>query len=126
MSEQDRFYICDLGTSEEGTLLDGFALNDQWVGPLKTGSILTVGPLRIEIQLSDMAKDTPPEGCLALNQLPGFPRDPFDGGLPFQRSCVRKESMNVHLASSLLSLTVFGGTLELQELAGRVNLTKDF
>mmetsp|Transcript_30175 Transcript_30175/g.86425 ORF Transcript_30175/g.86425 Transcript_30175/m.86425 type:complete len:480 (-) Transcript_30175:234-1673(-) len=59
MSEQDRFFICDMETSEEGTLLDGFAVNDQWLGPLKSGSLLTVGPLRIKIQLSDVAKDTP-------------------------------------------------------------------
>jgi len=61
MSEDDRFYVCDLDSSSEGTLLDGFALNDQWVGPLKSGSMLTVGPLRIKIQLSDMAKDTLPK-----------------------------------------------------------------
>mmetsp|Transcript_73016 Transcript_73016/g.169261 ORF Transcript_73016/g.169261 Transcript_73016/m.169261 type:complete len:317 (-) Transcript_73016:339-1289(-) len=59
MSEKDRFFVCDMDTSEEGTLLDGFALNSQWVGPLKNGSLLTVGPLRIKIQLSDIAKDTP-------------------------------------------------------------------
>jgi len=32
-------------------------VNDQWVGPLKTGSLLTIGPLRMKVQLSDMAKD---------------------------------------------------------------------
>lgn len=57
-SEQDRFFICDMETSEEGTLLDGFAVHDQWVGPLKTGSLITLGPLRIKIELSDMAKDS--------------------------------------------------------------------
>lgn len=58
-TEQDRFFVCDMSTSKEGTLLDGFSLNDSWVGPLRTGSLLTVGPLRIKIELSDMAKDTP-------------------------------------------------------------------
>jgi len=67
-SEQDRFFICDMGTSQEGTLLDGFALNETWVGPLKTGSLITIGPLRIKIQLSDMAKDTPLEGKSVLNR----------------------------------------------------------
>lgn len=62
MCEKDRFFICDMETSEEGTLLDGFAVNSQWVGPLQTGSLLTIGPLRIKIELSDMAKDTPIEG----------------------------------------------------------------
>jgi hypothetical protein len=59
MSEEDRFFVCDMDTSEEGTLLDGFGVGEQWVGPLKTGSLLTVGPLRIRIELSDMAKDAP-------------------------------------------------------------------
>jgi len=62
MSEEDRFFICDLNTSEEGTTLDGFAVNDQWVGPLKSNSLLTIGPLRIRIQLSDVAKDEPLKG----------------------------------------------------------------
>jgi len=46
--------------------LDGFAINEEWVGPLKTGSLLTVGPLRIKIQLSDMAKDTPVPSTVKL------------------------------------------------------------
>ncbi len=33
---------------QEGTSLDGFAINDQWVGPLKSGSLLKVGPLCIK------------------------------------------------------------------------------
>lgn len=57
MSEQDRFYICDLNSSEEGTMLDGFAVHDQWIGPLKSGSLLAVGPLRIKIRLSELARD---------------------------------------------------------------------
>jgi hypothetical protein len=58
-SEKDRFFVCDMSTSSEGTLLDGFTLNTDWCGPLTTGSLLTVGPLRIKIELSDMARDTP-------------------------------------------------------------------
>lgn len=58
-AERDRFFVCDLNTAADGTELDGFALTDVWVGPLKTGSLLTVGPLRIKIQLSGMAQDTP-------------------------------------------------------------------
>lgn len=58
-SDQDRFFVCDLGTSTDGTELDGFVVGEEWVGPLKTGNLLAVGPLRIKIQLSDMAKDTP-------------------------------------------------------------------
>ncbi|CAK9066050.1 unnamed protein product [Durusdinium trenchii] len=58
-SEKDRFFLCDMETSEEGTTLDGYAVNGQWVGPLKTGSLIVCGPLRIKIQLSEMAKDTP-------------------------------------------------------------------
>ncbi|CAK0801060.1 unnamed protein product, partial [Prorocentrum cordatum] len=61
-SEEDRFFICDMGTSDEGTTLDGFAVHDDWVGPLQNGSLLTLGPLRIKIQLSDMAKSTPLQG----------------------------------------------------------------
>jgi len=68
-SEQDRFFICDMNTSEEGTLLDGFSVNDEWVGPLQSGSLLTVGPLRIKIQLSDVAKDTPVEAAAADRSL---------------------------------------------------------
>eukprot|EP00929_Paragymnodinium_shiwhaense_P112858 TRINITY_DN81123_c0_g1_i1.p1 TRINITY_DN81123_c0_g1~~TRINITY_DN81123_c0_g1_i1.p1 ORF type:complete len:490 (-),score=129.00 TRINITY_DN81123_c0_g1_i1:134-1603(-) len=59
MSEEDRFFLCDLNASKEGTLLDGFPVHEDWVGPLKSGSLLEIGPLRIKIQLSDMAKDTP-------------------------------------------------------------------
>lgn len=59
VSDNERFFVCDLNTAAEGTDLDGFAVNESWVGPLKTGSLLSVGPLRIKIQLSDMAKDTP-------------------------------------------------------------------
>eukprot|EP00928_Gymnodinium_smaydae_P032793 TRINITY_DN23665_c0_g2_i1.p1 TRINITY_DN23665_c0_g2~~TRINITY_DN23665_c0_g2_i1.p1 ORF type:complete len:526 (-),score=109.41 TRINITY_DN23665_c0_g2_i1:204-1781(-) len=59
MSEQDRFFVRDLNTSLEGTLLDGFAVNDEWVGPLKNGSLLTLGPLRIRVHLSEMAQDEP-------------------------------------------------------------------
>lgn len=62
MSEKDRFYICDLNSCEEGTMLDGFAVNEGWIGPLKTGSLITVGPLRIKIALSDMAKDDAVDG----------------------------------------------------------------
>eukprot|EP00931_Biecheleriopsis_adriatica_P089858 TRINITY_DN63932_c0_g1_i1.p1 TRINITY_DN63932_c0_g1~~TRINITY_DN63932_c0_g1_i1.p1 ORF type:complete len:468 (+),score=127.25 TRINITY_DN63932_c0_g1_i1:26-1429(+) len=60
-SEQDRFFICDMETSEEGTTLDGFAVNSEWVGPLKNGSLIVAGPLRIKISLSDMAKEEPLE-----------------------------------------------------------------
>jgi len=81
ISEQDRFFVCDMGTSEEGTLLDGFALNEQWVGPLKSGSLLTVGPLRIRIELSDMAKDAPLEGGLK-RPLDGAAADEISSGLP--------------------------------------------
>jgi hypothetical protein len=64
-----------MSTSAEGTILDGFTVDDSWVGPLKTGSLLTVGPLRMRIELSDMAKDDPlPNGRMpgkrALEQEP--------------------------------------------------------
>lgn len=59
VSKEDRFFICDMETSEEGTVLDGFAVDTNWIGPLKSGSLLTLGPLRIKIQLSQMTKDTP-------------------------------------------------------------------
>lgn len=59
-SEEDRFFLCDLtGLRECTTLLDGFPVNDGYVGPLRTGSLLAVGPLRIKVQLSDMAKGDP-------------------------------------------------------------------
>lgn len=58
-SEKDRFFLCDMETSQEGTSLDGYEVNSHWVGPLKTGSLIVCGPLRIKIQLSEMAKDTP-------------------------------------------------------------------
>lgn len=57
--EEDRFFICDMETSQDGTVLDGFVVGPEWVGPLKTGSLLEIGPLRIKIQLSDMVKETP-------------------------------------------------------------------
>lgn len=59
VSEEDRFFICDLGTSKEGTGLDGFAVGEKWVGPLKTGSIISVGPLRIQFRLSQFASAEP-------------------------------------------------------------------
>mmetsp|Transcript_118682 Transcript_118682/g.369746 ORF Transcript_118682/g.369746 Transcript_118682/m.369746 type:complete len:270 (+) Transcript_118682:2-811(+) len=74
--EQDRFFVCDLNSSEEGTTLDGFAVNDEWIGPLKSGSLLAIGPLRIKIQLSDMAKDTPLPSSL---KRPLDEEDPQDG-----------------------------------------------
>eukprot|EP00439_Symbiodinium_sp_Y106_P042404 s12_g5.t1 len=55
-SEKDRFFLCDMETTDEGTMLDGYAVNSDWVGPLKSGSLITCGPLRIKIQLSEMAK----------------------------------------------------------------------
>lgn len=58
-SESDRFFVSDMGTCKDGTELDGFVVSDTPIGPLKTGSLLTVGPLRIKFQLSEMAKDTP-------------------------------------------------------------------
>lgn len=58
-SDRDRYFVCDMNTSVEGTLLDGAPVSDSWVGPLKSGSVLVVGPLRIKIQLSEMALDTP-------------------------------------------------------------------
>jgi len=62
MSEKDRFFVSNMAATEEGTVLDGFCVDDTWVGPLKTGMLLTVGPLRIKFELSDMAKDTPLPG----------------------------------------------------------------
>eukprot|EP00747_Dinoflagellata_sp_TGD_P163414 gnl/TRDRNA2_/TRDRNA2_182061_c0_seq1.p1 gnl/TRDRNA2_/TRDRNA2_182061_c0~~gnl/TRDRNA2_/TRDRNA2_182061_c0_seq1.p1 ORF type:complete len:484 (+),score=103.50 gnl/TRDRNA2_/TRDRNA2_182061_c0_seq1:162-1613(+) len=64
MSEQDRFFVCDLNTTVEGTSLDGFQVGEDWVGPLKTGSVLSLGPLQITISLSDMAQDKMPEGAV--------------------------------------------------------------
>ena len=57
LPSEDRFFICDMETSQDGTVLDGFVVGPEWVGPLKTGSLLEIGPLRIKIQLSDMVKD---------------------------------------------------------------------
>ncbi|CAE7394501.1 unnamed protein product [Symbiodinium microadriaticum] len=37
-SEKDRFFLCDMETTDEGTTLDGYAVNSDWVGPLKSGS----------------------------------------------------------------------------------------
>jgi len=76
MSEQDRFFVCDLNSSEEGTTLDGFDVSTTWVGPLKSGSLLIIGPLRIRIQLSDMAQDAP----LVLPPGAGAPGRPLEAG----------------------------------------------
>jgi len=58
-SDRERFFVSDTGSSEDGTTLDGFVVGEQWIGPLKNDSLLSIGPLRIKIMLSDMAKDTP-------------------------------------------------------------------
>lgn len=78
-SEQDRFYICDLNTSEEGTMLDGYAVHDQWIGPLRSGNLLTVGPLRIKIALSELARDDLLKGS-ALRKSKARPESDDEGG----------------------------------------------
>ncbi|CAE7277122.1 unnamed protein product [Symbiodinium sp. CCMP2456] len=45
-----QFSVCDLGAEEEGTLFDGRRLGTAWC-PLKDGTNLDLGPIRIRVEL---------------------------------------------------------------------------
>lgn len=78
VSEQDRFFMCDLRSSQEGTELDGYLIGEDWAGPLRTGSLVKLGPLLMKIQLSDMAQDSPLPDDTPLKRVLGKEAD--EGG----------------------------------------------